>query len=435
MESVERPASAGKADNKVFPYTEQTEYSKRAVVVRVIDYGAKDKPVTTEYKDQRELEQAINAKGADPKNLHDHWFSVHAVPSSQAGEKHLTLDQAMHVLQKRCDLEQYSVKDALTESNKTKVDHDDDSLYVSILCFSTFSPGALADLIITGDDDDKGEPVQTQVSQLAQKSKPGWERVCAFLTPHLVVTVFPEPDSQVVKALWAQYSSPTSHQLEKTKGPDFLYYKIMEVIIDHLPPVLAKYRTAILRFEDRTFRTTRPSMRDDIEQTLQLHLMSRELSVIKHYMRPSERVMATILALPTETGDNKMSVNLIDAETIDCLEEVSDDIVARLHELEMLGDASKDLVSLMFNLTAYRSTVSSQTLAGVSTLFLPLTWWCGIYGTNFAILPELFWGLTEEQKVEAGFIDGFPGGYVWFWCMTGFFLIVSTILLRYLRVF
>lgn len=418
-------AKDAKATNRVFPYNEPTEHSQQSVIIREIDYSVPEKPTEREFTSLSELEQSIQAKG-----VKNHWFSVHAVTGKQASS--ITMDAAMYLLQQKCDLEPYSVKDSLTPSIKTKVDHDDDSLYVSILCFNIFSKGALADLIMTGAEETAGEePVKTQISALAQKVNPAWERVCAFLTPMCVVTVFPQPESQVVRELWSWYSSPTTHLLERQKGPDFLYYKLLEVIVEHLPPVLAKYRMALLRFEDRTFKSTRPSMRDDVEQTLQLHLMQRELSVIHHYMRPAQRVLETILALPTETGENQMSVNLIDAETIDCLEEVRDDVIARLHELEMLSTSGKDLVSLMFNLTAYRSTVSSQTLAGVSTLFLPLTWWCGVYGTNFVILPELAWGVED---FDWG-VEGWAGGYCYFWCMMLFFTIASCVLLRYLRVF
>ena len=42
--------------------------------------------------------------------------------------------------------------------------------------------------------------------------------------------------------------------------------------------------------------------------------------------------------------------------------------------------AAKELLDLMFALTNYRSSTSNQTLAGVATVFLPLTWLAGIYG-------------------------------------------------------
>ena len=78
--------------------------------------------------------------------------------------------------------------------------------------------------------------------------------------------------------------------------------------------------------------------------------------------------------------------------------QVHDDVVSRLAEIDSLCDMSKGLMDLMFNLTGYRSTVSGQVLAGISVVFLPLTWISGIYGTNFAVRREgaSFQGLGDQ---------------------------------------
>lgn len=58
--------------------------------------------------------------------------------------------------------------------------------------------------------------------------------------------------------------------------------------------------------------------------------------------------------------------------------------------------------------------VSQQTLAGVSVVFLPLTWLAGIYGTNFLIFPELTWGVDDDPDNPAQ-PAGWAAGYFYFW--------------------
>lgn len=60
-----------------------------------------------------------------------------------------------------------------------------------------------------------------------------------------------------------------------------------------------------------------------------------------------------------------------------------------------------------------RSNTSMQTLSVVSTVFLPITFIAGVYGTNFVVLPELQWQL----------------GYMYFWLLcTGITLLVMAIM-------
>jgi Mg2+ and Co2+ transporter CorA len=86
-------------------------------------------------------------------------------------------------------------------------------------------------------------------------------------------------------------------------------------------------------------------------------------------------------------------------------------------------------MDLMFNLTGYRSTVSGSVLSGVAAIFLPLTWICGVYGMNFAIIPELQWGVDPITG------EGQPLGYMYFWVMSIVFALIAILLLRFLRVF
>ena len=69
-------------------------------------------------------------------------------------------------------------------------------------------------------------------------------------------------------------------------------------------------------------------------------------------------------------------------ETVDFLEEVQDDIKARIVETEELVGSCKQLSDLMFSLASYHMSVSQQMLAGVAAIFLPLTYLAGVYGAS-----------------------------------------------------
>lgn len=73
-------------------------------------------------------------------------------------------------------------------------------------------------------------------------------------------------------------------------------------------------------------------------------------------------------------------------------------------DLNSLSAECRDLIDLIFNLSAHAQSQSTHLLTVVSTIFLPITFLAGVYGMNFDVLPELHWS----------------GGYAYFWavCIT-----------------
>jgi hypothetical protein len=80
-------------------------------------------------------------------------------------------------------------------------------------------------------------------------------------------------------------------------------------------------------------------------------------------------------------------------------------------------DRFESAVNLSLTFTAHRTNLTMNRLAVVSTIFLPLTFLCGVYGMNFEVLPEVRWA----------------HGYTSFWVLSTIITIVLLVLLRRLR--
>ena len=72
-----------------------------------------------------------------------------------------------------------------------------------------------------------------------------------------------------------------------------------------------------------------------------------------------------------------------------------------------------------FSLTVmtHRTNLTMNRLAVVSTIFLPLTFLCGVYGMNFEVMPELEW----------------QHSYAMFWVVSAIITVTLTIVLRRAR--
>ncbi len=66
---------------------------------------------------------------------------------------------------------------------------------------------------------------------------------------------------------------------------------------------------------------------------------------------------------------------------------------------------------------SHRTNQTMNRLAVVSTIFLPLTFICGIYGMNFEVMPELDW----------------DHGYIYFWGLSACITVGLMIVLRRAR--
>ncbi|GAX77470.1 hypothetical protein CEUSTIGMA_g4914.t1 [Chlamydomonas eustigma] len=446
------------------------------------------------------------------------WVNISQPEAGSVHRPSLTLEKALRLLQHYYGLQAFSVLDAMTPTHRCRLDNYPGGLYCSMLAFSNGSSASsyekrtgrssvdmslqkkgvrrlkgvdysssrdIEQPLITPDekhlpvtDSKKGRSVGTlhdllhtglqlhesdnwkHAARPQSMSMVHWQRVSFFLSSSCVISIFNDPHValSITKEVRSYFSMPEVHIMELSQKPGFLFYKLIEALVEQLTDVLVPYRWELLTAEERTFKQDRPNQEDDVRQTRQLHLMQQELAMLRQHLLPAERIIGTLMnvaasaasaaaAAAAQHNFDGMSVSqhsaedqgsfgslhkiardmtrhdpeeghspplcspLLTEQTLDFLEEVQDDVKARLVEIEQLVESCKQLSDLMFALASYRSSVSAQTLAGVTVVFLPLTFLAGIYGMNFEILPELTWGVEADH---IGQPPGYPAGYVFF---------------------
>lgn len=235
---------------------------------------------------------------------------------------------------------------------------------------------------------------------------------CFILFPNAVISVFSE-DLDLVRA---------SVRPGATTGMTFV--RLVEAMVLAVAPVLTVFDAQISVLEQRTFNADRPDSTADIEQCMVLHGLKRMLGGVRQSCTLTHRCIET-------TVQHMRTEHACDTErAVDAFEEVMNVSHTLISRIDGMCAAAQDLDQLMFNLSAYRSSKMQQVLAGVSVLFVPLTWWAGIYGTNFEIFPELTWGADEDVQPA-----GWPAGYMYFWLTMGALAVASVAILRGTSVF
>jgi len=105
---------------------------------------------------------------------------------------------------------------------------------------------------------------------------------------------------------------------------------------------------------------------------------------------------------------------LVSDATLDCLGRMSDTLERLLADIASDREVLETSLNFQLTVLGYRTNTVMNRLAVVSTIFLPLSFLCGVYGMNFQGIPEIEW----------------QHGYVYFWLLSAGITAVLVALLR-----
>lgn len=184
--------------------------------------------------------------------------------------------------------------------------------------------------------------------------------------------------------------------------PSFLFYEICN---HHIELLLATHGVIEGEVEE-TRRTLRHSTDEKTLDSL-ARVGDRLLSLRRHAI-PTRRVFEELVARKT---------NLVSDATLGFLGGMVDTIDRLLADIgadrEILDMALQHSLTVM----SHRTNLTMNRLAVVSTIFLPLTFLCGVYGMNFAVMPEIEW----------------RHGYGFFWLLSAAITVTLVVTLRRAR--
>ncbi len=161
-----------------------------------------------------------------------------------------------------------------------------------------------------------------------------------------------------------------------SRGADFMMYVVLDAMVDGLFPIIDGISESLDKVEDEIFRN--PTQH--VVRRL-FHLRRNSLTIRKSVALQREVVNMLV------SGDARF----IQQSTILYLRDVYD----HLYRIYETTDTIRDTISS--SLESYLSTISNRmneimkTLTIIATIVLPLSLVAGIYGMNFANMPELNW--------------------------------------------
>jgi magnesium transporter len=160
----------------------------------------------------------------------------------------------------------------------------------------------------------------------------------------------------------------------RLRGADYLAYALIDTIVDHYYLVLDQLEELINTLEEEILTDASNKTKGRI------HRLKREMLVLRRSVTPLREAINRF---------SRAEHALIDANTQLFIRDLYDHTIQVMDSIETYRDTLTGLQDLYLSELSYRMNSVMQVLTIISTIFIPLTFLAGVYGMNFAYMPEL----------------------------------------------
>ena len=165
-------------------------------------------------------------------------------------------------------------------------------------------------------------------------------------------------------------------------GADYLAYALIDTAIDNYFPVLELLGDTMDALDDR--------VREDPTSAVSasIHTMRRELRAFRRAIWPLRDVASAL---------GRMEHDLLEAKVRPMFRDCNDHVVQVADFLDGARERASELADLYMTMVGERTNQVMKVLTIIATIFIPLTFLCGLYGMNFDgaaspyNMPELKW--------------------------------------------
>jgi magnesium transporter len=160
------------------------------------------------------------------------------------------------------------------------------------------------------------------------------------------------------------------------RGPDFLLYTLVDLVVDSYFPILDDMEDEIDSLEDRLIAQARP------EDMIRLLALKRSIVHIRRAVTPQREVFNQL---------TRHDFPFIRPEHLVYFRDVYDHLIRITEELDSLRDILSGALEIHLASTSNQLNTTMKRLTAWGTIFVVITAIAGIYGMNFKFMPELEW--------------------------------------------
>lgn len=267
-------------------------------------------------------------------------------------------------------LDEIAVKSLRDGAERPRVEEFADHLYISLFSADNLARKAAADTAAA----ERGG--RSGLDAGLAGSLPRLNELRLFLGPRWIISVghiHTEDYEALADRMRRQVFS-------RKRGASFVAYQICEWLVETLQPALDELDDRIDGLEDQVVLAT------GTEPVQELFALKRDLVDLRRRVAPLRDVMQRLAS---------RGVLYVDTETDVYFRDVHDDVMRVIELLDTYRDILSSALDLHLSSVSNRLNKVMKQLTVVATMFMPLSFIVGLFGTNFTRMPfaSYFWFL------------------------------------------
>jgi magnesium transporter len=188
----------------------------------------------------------------------------------------------------------------------------------------------------------------------------------------------------------------------RTRGPDYLAYALIDAVVDN-------YYRVLEQIGDRIEELERAAMEDaSIDVMHRIHHLKGEVLVLRRAVWPLRETLGQMY---------RGELSGVSEETQLFLRDVYDHCVQVIDTAETLREVLSGAMDLYMSGVSNRMNEVMKLLTIIATIFIPLSFFAGLYGMNFDYMPEL--AVRWAYPALLGAMAMLAGGMLWYFRRRG----------------
>ncbi|MBN1786110.1 MAG: magnesium/cobalt transporter CorA [Candidatus Methanofastidiosa archaeon] len=235
------------------------------------------------------------------------------------------------------------LEDILNTEQRPKLDEYDDYVFIVIKSISSFDP---------------------EIDH---------EQISIILMENLVIT-FQEGLENHLDGLMERLAK---HQGRlRTHGSDYLAYAVLDTIVDKYFLLLDHYSSVIEGLEVKIIDSPSKDILSRIQK------LKKQIADIRKTMYLNREIIGRF---------EKIDTRILDSSTLPYVRDVHDHTVQILESFDNYREILSGLLEIYLSNLSNKMNEVMKVLTIIATIFIPLSFIAGVFGMNFAHMPELGW--------------------------------------------
>lgn len=159
----------------------------------------------------------------------------------------------------------------------------------------------------------------------------------------------------------------------RTKGTDYLLYVLLDALVDNYLITIEGIGNAIEELDNHIINPDKYILE-------QFYNYKKEIAFIRKIIRPVKEITLRL---------QKSESSLINKDSLNYFDDLNDLTTQAIEAIEIYYTMANDQLSIYHTNVSNRQNDVMKVLTIYASIFIPITFITGVYGTNFDFIPEL----------------------------------------------